>query len=242
MQQKSSETIKSLTDVNTSLERESAVAKETLAQLEQSMKLANETLSSLQNELQESTKREKDLQDKLSQQMNESNVQLSKVKQHYEQILSSERENKMSELQRLEKEKQELSDRHEKLLRQLKAEKDSHVNLQTVYRELVAAHKEAEESNVALEENIKTVQSLLEDLKKCNDRNVELTDLLEKEKHHVASLQQMLENKESELSQAIEQYLAEKLNVAQLRGENIGLVTRLQKVKHLKLNLQTFTL
>ena len=234
LQEKSSETIKSLKDENAKLEKEVVVTRETLTELENSMKLANETLLTLKTELKMSTGRERNLQEKLD----ETNLELSQIKECYEKLLSDEKEKTLKESRSLQNEKDSLVNECDKLKRQLETERELHNKLQIVHRELVLAHEEAKQSNIALEENMKRVQNLLSDLTRSKEKNDQLTELLENERQQIDSLQCQVENKEVELSKTMEQYLAEKLTVAKLRGDNVNLVSQLNNLKENQVNIR----
>ena len=213
-----------------------------MSELEQSMNLANTTLSQLQQELHNSTSRETQLLQQLEQQASDYQKKLNDVEQQYQDMLSTEREKHTKALadhKQTKKEKQDFSDKYDQLVKQYEeistrtSTTELHLqdSLSRLQQELQQAHLEAKQSNDALKENVTRVTKLLAEIedrdKIMSKEKTQFEQSLQKEKECVMTLKSALRNKETELTKVVDQYLQEKVTVAQLKGENSGLQARL---------------
>ena len=234
--------IEALKADNISLKKDVASAEQTMSELEQSMNLANTTLTQLQKELHNSTSRETQLLQQLEQQASDYQRKLSDIEQQYQDMLSTERKKQskvLSDHKQTEKEKQDLSDKYDQLVKQYEemstrtSTTEAHLqdSLVRLQQELQQAHLEAKQSNDALKENVTRVTKLLAEIedhdKVMMEEKTQFKQTLHKEKECVLTLKSALHNKETELTKVVDQYLQEKVTVAQLKGENSGLQARL---------------
>lgn len=196
-----------------------------LSSAEGSLLSANETLLNLKTELLASHERITTLEEQMSNQATQLGCALAEREKEYKEAI--------------EKEKQKRKNKHESLTKKysklLKTHQSFKETSESRQRELSQAYKllqdqlkeatsEATRSNKELEDNKGLAERLLEQLEavKGSQVNSEATH-----KQQLEALRQALEDKENELSELTNNYLEERLRVAQMRGENSSLLSRM---------------
>ena len=192
---------------------------------ETSLLSANDTLTNLKTELLASHERVSLLEKQLSEQAIQLGQALAEREKEFKEAVAKE-------AQKGKKKHDQLTKKYNKLLKTQQSLKESSVNrerelneaYQLLQDQLREATLDAIKSNRELEDNKALAQKLLEQLEamKGVKSNADITY-----KQQLDTLRQALEDKENELSEITNDFLEEKLRVAQMRGENSSLLSRI---------------